>query len=119
MDEAGNGSSVVLLPALSSISTREEMLPLLDRLSSQFRVSTVVAWIWRPGPPTRELVPRYLVGVPRMVLKGNRFTAPRHHCGGACGDLCTASGGLLSRHGRATRIDRANLAWTATDDDGW
>ena len=41
MDEAGNGSSVVLLPALSSISTREEMLPLLDRLSSQFRVSTV------------------------------------------------------------------------------
>lgn len=41
MDEAGNGASVVLLPALSSISTREEMLPLLDRLSSQFRVSTV------------------------------------------------------------------------------
>ena len=41
MDEAGNGTSVVLLPALSSISTREEMLPLLDRLSSQFRVSTV------------------------------------------------------------------------------
>ena len=32
MDEAGKGPSVVLLPALSSISTREEMLPLLDRL---------------------------------------------------------------------------------------
>ena len=41
MDEAGTGPSVVLLPALSSISTRQEMLPLLDRLSSQFRVSTV------------------------------------------------------------------------------
>jgi pimeloyl-ACP methyl ester carboxylesterase len=41
MDEAGNGASVVLLPALSSISTREEMLPLLDRLLSQFHVSTV------------------------------------------------------------------------------
>jgi pimeloyl-ACP methyl ester carboxylesterase len=41
MDEAGKGPSVVLLPALSSISTRQEMLPLLDRLSSQFRVSTV------------------------------------------------------------------------------
>jgi pimeloyl-ACP methyl ester carboxylesterase len=41
MDEAGNGNSVVLLPALSSISTREEMFPLLERLSSQFRVSTV------------------------------------------------------------------------------
>jgi pimeloyl-ACP methyl ester carboxylesterase len=41
MDEAGKGPSVVLLPALSSISTRQEMLPLFDRLSSQFRVSTV------------------------------------------------------------------------------
>jgi pimeloyl-ACP methyl ester carboxylesterase len=43
MDEAGNGSSVVLLPALSSISTRGEMRPLLDRLQSQFHV-VVVDW---------------------------------------------------------------------------
>ena len=41
MDEAGAGRSVVLLPALSSISTRYEMLPLLDRLSSEFHVATV------------------------------------------------------------------------------
>jgi pimeloyl-ACP methyl ester carboxylesterase len=41
VDEAGKGPSVVLFPALSSISTREEMLPLFDRLSSQFHVSTV------------------------------------------------------------------------------
>lgn len=41
MDEAGNGASVVLLPALSSISTRGEMLPLFERLSSRFHVSTV------------------------------------------------------------------------------
>src|SRR6516225_6779936 len=41
MDEAGQGTSVVLLPALSSISTRAEMRPLFDRLSSQFRVVTV------------------------------------------------------------------------------
>lgn len=41
INEAGNGSSVVLLPALSSISTHEEMRPLLDRLSSEFRVTTV------------------------------------------------------------------------------
>jgi pimeloyl-ACP methyl ester carboxylesterase len=40
MDEAGAGSSVVLLPALSSISTRTEMHPLLNRLSSQFRVTS-------------------------------------------------------------------------------
>ncbi len=41
MDEAGEGRSVALLPALSSISTRNEMMPLFDRLSSEFRVATV------------------------------------------------------------------------------
>jgi pimeloyl-ACP methyl ester carboxylesterase len=41
MDEAGNGSSVVLLPALSSISTRGEMRPLFSRLQSRFHVVTV------------------------------------------------------------------------------
>lgn len=41
VDEAGNGRSIVLLPALSSISTRAEMRPLFDRLALRFRVSTV------------------------------------------------------------------------------
>src|SRR6202040_3953567 len=41
MNEAGRGSSVVLLPALSSISTRAEMRPLFDKLAPAFRVSTV------------------------------------------------------------------------------
>ena len=41
MDEAGNGRSIVLLPALSSISTRAEMRPLFDRLAPMFRVRTV------------------------------------------------------------------------------
>jgi pimeloyl-ACP methyl ester carboxylesterase len=41
LDEAGSGRSIVLLPALSSISTRAEMRPLLDRLAPEFRVSTV------------------------------------------------------------------------------
>ena len=41
MDEDGQGRSVVLLPALSSISTRREMYPLLGRFSSRFHVSTV------------------------------------------------------------------------------
>jgi pimeloyl-ACP methyl ester carboxylesterase len=41
MDEAGSGRSIVLLPALSSISTRKEMQPLFDRLTPAFRVSTV------------------------------------------------------------------------------
>jgi pimeloyl-ACP methyl ester carboxylesterase len=41
MEEAGSGTSVILLPALSSISTRAEMRPLFDRLVSEFRVSSV------------------------------------------------------------------------------
>ena len=41
LEEAGSGPSVVLLPAVSSISTREEMHPLLDRLASNFHVVTV------------------------------------------------------------------------------
>ena len=41
MDEAGSGRSIVLLPALSSISTRAEMRPLFDRLAPEFRIGTV------------------------------------------------------------------------------
>lgn len=41
VDQGGNGTSVVLLPAVSSISTREEMGPLLEKLSLQFHVITV------------------------------------------------------------------------------
>jgi pimeloyl-ACP methyl ester carboxylesterase len=37
VDEAGSGPLVVLLPALSSISTRSEMHPLMTRLSRRFR----------------------------------------------------------------------------------
>jgi pimeloyl-ACP methyl ester carboxylesterase len=45
LDEAGSGPLLLLLPALSSISTRAEMHPLMRRLKSQFRV---VALDW-PG----------------------------------------------------------------------
>jgi pimeloyl-ACP methyl ester carboxylesterase len=40
-DEAGDGPLVLLLPALSSISTRGEMRPLMERLASKFRVVAV------------------------------------------------------------------------------
>ncbi len=53
LDQAGDGPSVLLFPALSSISTRSEMHPLMERLASDFRV---VAVDWpgfgtRPRPP--------------------------------------------------------------------
>jgi pimeloyl-ACP methyl ester carboxylesterase len=41
MASAGAGPELVLLPALSSISTRTEMYPLLERLASDFHVTTV------------------------------------------------------------------------------
>jgi pimeloyl-ACP methyl ester carboxylesterase len=50
LDEAGDGALVLLLPALSSISTRGEMHPLMERLASQFRVVTI-DW---PGFGTRS-----------------------------------------------------------------
>jgi pimeloyl-ACP methyl ester carboxylesterase len=49
LDEAGDGALVLLLPALSSISTRGEMRPLMERLASRFRV-TAIDW---PGFGTR------------------------------------------------------------------
>jgi pimeloyl-ACP methyl ester carboxylesterase len=49
LDEAGSGPLVLLLPALSSISTRGEMRPLMERLASQFHA---VAIDW-PGFGTR------------------------------------------------------------------
>jgi hypothetical protein len=42
LDEAGSGPLVLLFPALSSISTRSEMHPLMKRLASQFRVVSIV-----------------------------------------------------------------------------
>lgn len=38
VEETGTGASVVLLPALSSISTRAEMRPLAERLAAGYRV---------------------------------------------------------------------------------
>jgi pimeloyl-ACP methyl ester carboxylesterase len=50
LDEAGRGPVVLLLPALSSISTRREMHPLMGRLASRFHTLTI-DW---PGFGTRS-----------------------------------------------------------------
>ena len=41
VDWHGKGPTVLLLPALSSISTRREMRPLQARLSAKFRTASV------------------------------------------------------------------------------
>jgi hypothetical protein len=53
MDEDGHGRSVVLLPAFSSISTREEMYPLFEGLcaSSAF-VTGAPCRAWKRRPST-------------------------------------------------------------------
>jgi pimeloyl-ACP methyl ester carboxylesterase len=58
-DVSGHGPTVLLLPALSSISTRREMWPLQQRLSLRYRTVSVdwpgfgdqarVANDWKPG----------------------------------------------------------------------
>jgi pimeloyl-ACP methyl ester carboxylesterase len=53
LDWSGQGPTVLLLPALSSISTRREMAPLQHRLSSNYR-TVAVDWPGfgdRPRPP--------------------------------------------------------------------
>ncbi|MCX8253306.1 hypothetical protein RHAL1_03842 [Beijerinckiaceae bacterium RH AL1] len=50
LDELGEGPRVLLLPAMSSISTRREMVPLMERLSARFHAMTV-DW---PGFGDRE-----------------------------------------------------------------
>src|SRR4249920_3348906 len=51
----GQGASVLMLPALSSISTRSEMWPLQERLASRF-TTLAIDWVGfgdRPRPPLR------------------------------------------------------------------
>ena len=51
----GQGASVLMLPALSSISTRSEMWPLQERLGSWF-TTLAIDWVGfgdRPRPPLR------------------------------------------------------------------
>lgn len=77
LDEAGSGRSVVLLPALSSISTRAEMQPLLERLAAHCCVRSV-DW---PGfgdrpRPRLDLAPRMLAEFLSWLLQ--RLAAPPH-----------------------------------------
>ncbi len=93
LEEAGDGALVVLLPALSSISTRGEMRPLMARLARDFRV---VAVDWpgfgtRPRPPVhwtpaalstflRHVFQSVIAGpTPRVVAAGHAATYVLHH----------------------------------------
>ncbi len=93
LDEAGAGPLVVLLPALSSISSRGEMRPLMELLARDFRV---VAVDWpgfgtQPRPSMRwtpdalSAFVQYLFQslitepAPRVVAAGHAATYVLHH----------------------------------------
>ena len=93
LDEAGQGALVVLLPALSSISSRGEMRPLMERLARDFRV---VAVDWpgfgtEPRPPvhwTPDALSAFLQHLfqsiiaepkPRVVAAGHAATYVLHY----------------------------------------
>ncbi len=93
LDEAGEGALVVLFPGLSSISTRGEMRPLMQRLARDFRV---VAVDWpgfgtQPRPPmhwTPDVLSAFLQHLlqsiivepaPRVVAAGHAATYVLHH----------------------------------------
>ena len=84
VDECGRGPGVLLLPALSSISTRAEMRPLAHRLAS---VSRVVSVDWpgfgeRGRPDVRwtpEALSRFLDHVLRAVIPDARAVVAAGH----------------------------------------
>jgi pimeloyl-ACP methyl ester carboxylesterase len=92
LDERGSGPRVLLLPALSSISTRTEMRPLMDRLAPTARVISV-DWpgFGEQGRPNIRWVPDALssfldhllrVVVPEVrlvVAAGHSATYALHH----------------------------------------
>jgi pimeloyl-ACP methyl ester carboxylesterase len=76
-DRSGEGPSVLLLPALSSISTRREMRPLQERLSARFH-SLAVDWPGfgdEPRPPL-DWTPDAYSAFLSFVLKS---VVPRPH----------------------------------------
>jgi pimeloyl-ACP methyl ester carboxylesterase len=92
MDEAGSGPQVLLLPALSSISTRSEMGPLLGELAAGFK-ATAIDWPGfgdRPRPRldwTPDILSRFLdwllsdivVQPHAVVAAGHAATYLLHH----------------------------------------
>lgn len=110
VDEAGSGPSVVLLPALSSISTREEMRPLLDRLAANFHVVSV-DWPGFGGlaRPAQDWSPEILSGFLDWFLTE---VAPRPDAIVAAGHSATyALHQLAHRPGRAKRLVLIAPTW--------
>lgn len=102
VDEAGSGPSVLLLPALSSISTRCEMHPLMKRLAAQARV-IVPDWPGfgdQPRPPiawTPEALSSFLDHFVQEHVSALHGTVAAGHAATYALHLAAQKPGILGR----------------------
>ena len=102
MTRHGQGALVLMLPALSSISTRKEMWPLQERLGSRF---TTLAIDWagfgdRPRPPLRwspEIYRSFLAYLLNDVVPRPFATIAAGHAAAYCLDAGAARPGSTGR----------------------
>lgn len=102
LDEAGSGPVVLLLPALSSISSKAEMHPLMDRLATKFRAITVdwpgfgtrprPAMQWRP-----DVLSAFLNHVLKNVVRSPHCVVAAGHAAAYVLHSLAVNPGLTSR----------------------
>ena len=98
----GQGASVLMLPALSSISTRMEMWPLQERLGSRF-TTLAIDWVGfgdRPRPALRwspEIYRNFLAYLLNDVVPRPFATIAAGHAAGYCLDAAAARPGSTGR----------------------
>src|SRR6516164_7244509 len=118
-DWSGQGPLVLLLPALSSISTRREMGPLQERLSTNYQTISI-DWPGFGNRPRahRDWRPKNLFRLPNLSHRLDLTTGPCRDCGRPRGDVCPSS--LLHSSGniQTTRSYSPDLAWTTADHNG-
>ncbi len=97
----GQGASVLMLPALSSISTGMEMWPLQERLGSRFTLA--IDWVGfgdRPRPPLRwspEIYRSFLAYLLTQVVPRPFATIAAGHAAAYCLDAAAARPGSTGR----------------------
>jgi pimeloyl-ACP methyl ester carboxylesterase len=98
----GQGVSVLMLPALSSISTRSEMWPLQERLGSSF-TTLAIDWVGfgdRPRPPLRwspDMYRNFLAYLLNDVVPRPFATIAAGHAAAYCLDAAAARPGSTGR----------------------
>ena len=119
-DRLGVGPLVLLLPALSSISTRREMRPLQERLASDF-ATVAIDWpgFWRPAPPANPMATWSSRGLSALCPYPCGYPSARHGSCRARRELRPLVCCCFAEFSREVVPDRSNLARPLADHDGW